>query len=239
MTSITNVQSLPRTGCSKQSPMDFIIQNPKECAIFACLVGGYATAFYASADLANVVAKETLGYCDPWMHPERPYYPCADTWNKLSLSGSVSLALFTTSLALSYSSTILDKIKSLPLFGKGKNSSEVESKGSDIDLFVSAQNLALAISITSAGTAANQIMSSLFKFSELASYQLSETCISEIKVDLTNTVKYDHCASLIKDGNAKLLAAGLALTAFGAAFASKALIGRVSKWANKTPDAKP
>ena len=234
MPSMTHVTSLPITD-SSPNLIELLKENPKELISASFFLTGTLTTLYTGTNLANVVAREILGLCKPWVFKNgmQPHYPCANKWQKLPFYGSASLALFTISLALSYGPATLEKIKSLQLFGKEKNSSEIEPKNRGIDLLALASHLAVMISSMSGGIVVNEFVGSLFTFSEVGVRQLSETCISKIVLESNETIVHNYCQTLINNGNAHLLATGLALTALGASLASSLLINRIHKLSNK------
>lgn len=235
MTGITHTTSFPIRNSSVQS----LGKNLSESASATFLLAGYATALPTGTTLANVVAREILGLCNPLALRDRTgsYYPCAYIWKPVSSYGQISLALLTAGLALSYGPAVLEKIKSLSLFGEVKTSSEIKPKGRDIDLFTLATNPAVMITAISGTVAARQFIGSLFTLSELAVRNLSESCIYEIELKSNEPTAYNYCESLTNKGSAELLATGLAtglaLAALGVSYASLRLIGKISRSTNK------
>lgn len=185
--------------------------------IGACILGGIS-----ATNWANFSARSLLGTChipDSLVNNKALVSNLCDLpYDRSLFWGGLSIALFTASITLPYTPSVVDRIKNLTIFGKFK-----ETTSKDVETLSDSKNLGKVTNLSDPNILAPVLslagvmkgLESLIHFSEAAGRSLLGTCEVNRIVEGYKITDF-ACQYALKNGHSQILAACILVTTAGA-----------------------
>lgn len=195
----------------------------------------YMPTFVSIASLANFLARHTLGSCQNLnlVDNEKIFFDsCVLPYERTLFWGGISIALFTTSLALPYLPSVIDRIKKMRIIGEDVKESRASKKPVRFDKLDPTSTLSIGLVLVGV----MKSLGSLVYFSEAGIRTVFGACTPE-SIYNGNNVTYHvtnfSCQDALQNGYTEILAAGILFATATIISNSPALIGRIKKIFNK------
>jgi hypothetical protein len=171
----------------------------------------YIPAFVSIANLANFFARHTLDTCQTscsLINNERVIRNVCDLpYERTLFWGGISIALFTTSLALPYLPSIVDRIKKMRVIGEDVRESSTSTKPIKANRLNPIEMLPIPIFIIGV----MKSLSSFIYFSEVGIRTSLDTCTNQYVLAGYNITDFS-CQTALQNGCAEILTAGILFT---------------------------